>query len=229
MAKKIKYLSSLGNYRAKVRKRSLVKHTILIILLLGINFFGCSDNFDNTLVSSPFKFDEIAKILSENENLSDPTSEGDRQLTSNADSSDFNKIFVSKYIDGAIGGEIVLDTTYVNSEGRLINVYARLRFDPGVFDGLELIEMVPSAENIDVRLYPEMIFNDKVKFDYIITGLDLEVMGFSNNTNVNFVYFSPNGDIELVENDRCNVHVNQQRISVQGAKLNHFSRYGWIR
>ncbi|MHA2101404.1 MAG: hypothetical protein ACW99A_22330 [Candidatus Kariarchaeaceae archaeon] len=146
------------------------------------------------------------------------------------DNTDLKKFSVSKLINGAIGGDFVFDTTYINCEGREIEVYARLKFDPGAFAGTREITMSPNAEDLSIRLFPHMMFNDNtVKLDYQIWGLDLEAMGYTQNIHVDFVYYSPNGDIELIQNNSSNVHTNLQYISLNGGKLNHFSRYGWVR
>ena len=159
-----------------------MKKTFLIILFSGITYLGCSDNLNNTLVSSPIESPDFINqklALHEFENLTDSTLKGDRQLPQNVDSTDSKKLMISQVIDGEIGGEIVLDTTYVNCEGRLLNVYARLKFDPGVFDGLKRINMVPSPEDLSIKLFPHITFNEIVKLDYIITGLDLAAIGFT--------------------------------------------------
>ncbi|MBT8386439.1 MAG: hypothetical protein KJO12_03420, partial [Ignavibacteria bacterium] len=81
-----------------------VKRVILLLILAGITFLGCNDNSDNT-ISSPTEAD---KLINPNPSI-------------------YQHLFASKLIDGEIGGELILDETFINGEGREINVYARLR------------------------------------------------------------------------------------------------------
>jgi hypothetical protein len=57
----------------------------------------------------------------------------------------------------------------------------------------------------------------------------LEDFGYTTTGTYDFAYFTNNGDTELVESDISHANIPQNKISVQNAKLNHFSRYGWIR
>lgn len=205
---------------------SFLFSAFLLVILIGITFLGCTDNLDNTLVSTSITTENVTSSTPSNPSVLDKSQLNDGEIIR---TKHFAKLKVSKFIDGEIGGEFIIDTTYFNREGRLIEVYARLKFDPGAFVGKRLIRMIPNPKALSIQLYPHMTFNTTVKLDYIITGLDLEAMDFSTNSHVDFVYFSPNGDIELIQNDLSNVHPDQQSISLQGGILNHFSRYGWSR
>ena len=178
-----------------------MKKTLLLFLFLGITFLSCNENSNDTIVSSP---NEIARLNKPN-------------------------IFTSKLIDGEIGGELVLDTTFTNSEGREINVYARLRVLEGSYKGTVNISMLTHYEDVSIQLFPDMKFSRSVRLDLIYTGADLIKMGFTTTGNVDFVYFGDNGDVELIGNDLSHVNIPQNQIKVRNAKLTHFSRYGWIR
>ena len=89
--------------------------------------------------------------------------------------------------------------------------------------------MIVDAGDASVRFYPETIFNRDVRLDLVFTGLDLQNMGFTTSGNANFVYFNNNGTTEAIANDGSTVNISQSVLSVQNAKLYHFSRYGWVR
>ena len=180
-----------------------MKKSILLFLLCGITFFGCNDNLDTTIVSNPA-----------------PTA-SDKIIDA--------PLYASKIIDGEIGGELVLDRTFINDEGREINAYARLRVLEGSYYGTVNIEMLLNEEDISIQLFPEMKFNRSVRLDLIYTGIDLEALGFTTTGKVDFAYFADNGNVQLVENDLSHVSIPQNQIKVRNAKLYHFSRYGWIR
>ena len=184
-----------------------MKKTILLFLLLGITFLGCNDNLDNTSVSS----------LTGINKLNNPKLSADAHF------------FASKIIDGEIGGELVLDRTFINAEGRLINVHARLRVLEGSYQGSINISMLANDEDVSIQLFPEMKFYRSVRLDLIYTGVDLIALGYTTSGDVDFAYLADNGDVELIENDLSRVTISQNKISVRNAKLYHFSRYGWIR
>jgi hypothetical protein len=168
---------------------------------LGFTFLSCNEYIDNTIVSSSNQSNRLNKSC----------------------------LFTSKLIDGEIGGELVLDTTFINGEGREINVYARLRILEGSYLGSINISMLADDEDVSIQLFPEMKFNRSVRLDLIYTGIDLEELGFTTTGNVDFAYFSDDGNVELIVSDMSHVSIPQMQIKVRNAKLNHFSRYGWIR
>jgi hypothetical protein len=184
-----------------------LKKIIVILILVAITFLGCSDNLDNTIISSP----------TEAEKLTNP------QLSTNP------HLYASKLIDGEIGGELILDRTFINGEGREINVYAQLRVLEGSYHGTINIAMLANDEDVSIQLFPEMKFSRTVRLDLVYTGIDLKALGYTTTGNVDFAYFADNGDSELIENDLSHVNIPQNQISVRNAKLLHFSRYGWVR
>ena len=178
-----------------------MKKIFLLLLLFGITFHGCNENSDNTIES-------IANGISRL-NKSD--------------------LLVSKLIDGEIGGELVLDTTFITGEGKEINIYARLRVLEGSYTGTINISMLAHYEDVSILFFPEMKFNRSVRLDLVYTGIDLKALGFITSGNVDFAYFGDDGNVELIENDISHVDIKKNQIKVRNAKLNHFSRYGWIR
>ena len=183
---------------------------IILLILVGITFLGCSDNLENTIVTAPTSANDLNKSMPR--------------------SSIFcNWLYASKLIDGSIGDDFIFDTTYINTAGREINVYARLKIEPGSFNGIVKIEMIPNAENLSIKLFPEMTFNAEVKLSFIFTGIDVKSFGFNKTGPVDFAFFPDNGGIELIESDFSHVNLPQDQIKVLNARLYHFSRYGWIR
>ena len=178
-----------------------MKKTVLLFLLLGITFLGCNDNLDNPIVSSSTETNKLNKP----------------------------NLFVSKLIDGELGGELLLDTTFTDDEGREITVYARLRVLEGSYQGTINISMLANDEDVSIQLFPEMKFYRSVRLDLVYTGVDLKALGFTTTGNVDFAFFANDGNVEPIENDLSHVNISKDQIKVRNAKLNHFSRYGWIR
>ena len=177
-----------------------MKKLFLLLILVGITLLSCSDNQDVSIVSS----------------------HSDTDFSS-------GQLYSAKLVNGEIGDEIILDKTCIDSTGREINIYARLRILENSFPGNETITMIPNVEDLSIQFYPEMTFNRDLRLDLVFTGVDLEKFGYTTTGTYDFAFFADNGDIELVESDISHVNIPQKKISVQNAKLNHFSRYGWIR
>ena len=178
-----------------------MKKLFLLCFLVGITILSCSDNVDNSLVSSQINTDLISA----------------------------GQLSLSKLVDGVIGDELILTETFTDIAGNEINVYARLRILENSFPGTVTITMIPNVEDLSIQLFPEMIFNRDIRLDLVFTGVDLEALGFTATGAVEFAFFANNGNTELIENDKSLVNIPQKKISVQNAKLFHFSRYGWIR
>ena len=178
-----------------------MKQTFLLLILVGITFLSCSDNLDNNIVSSHTDTD-----------LSLP-----------------GQLYATKLVNGEIGDELILNETYIDSAGKEINDYARLRILEDSFPGTVTITMTPNVEDLSIQLLPEMTFNRSVRLDLSFSGINLEEFGYTTTGTYDFAYLANNGDTELVESDISHANIPQNKISVQNAKLNHFSRYGWIR
>ena len=174
-------------------------------------FFGCNNNLDNSVVVPTLnKADAV-------DNLAPPIG------------TICTWLYATKFVDGSIGDEFIYDTTFTSHDGREINVYARLKIPPGAFEGVTKFTMIPNIETLSIQLFPEMAFNLIVKLDMRLTGIDVKSHGYNSNRHVDFVYYDNFGGTEIIFNDLSKVNIDLDQIKVNGAKLEHFSRYGWVR
>ncbi|MBT8378907.1 MAG: hypothetical protein KJN64_06740 [Ignavibacteria bacterium] len=178
-----------------------MKKLFLLLVLVGITFLSCSDNQESNFVSSNSKFD-----------LSSP-----------------GHLYASKLINGETGDELILNQTFIDSSGREIVIYARLRVLENSFPGSTTISMIPNVEDLSIKLLPDMNFNRSVRLDLSFSGINLEEFGYTTTGTYDFAFFAVNGDVELIDSDISHANLSQNEIKVLNAKLNHFSRYGWIR
>ena len=72
---------------------------------------------------------------------------------------------------------------------------------------------------------PPMQFQEKVTYNYKVSGLDLT--GVNPNT-VDFVYIDASGNIYPVQHNGVAVNLSSGTLAVYGAELPHFSRYGFV-
>ena len=89
--------------------------------------------------------------------------------------------------------------------------------------------MIPNAENLSIKLFPEMTFYEEIKLTLRFRGIDLKSFGYNKTGPVDFAFFPDNDGFELIESDFSHVNIPQDEIKVLNARLSHFSRYGWIR
>jgi len=158
-----------------------VKIAFLIFILVGITFLGCSDNFDNTLVSTSIQTEKIT-----NSPNSQPVFASDIDITDRAVNPN---IIVSKIITGETGGELLIDTTYINYQGRLLNVYGRLIIDDDIFQGTTEFTMILNPQEASIQLFPHMVFDDYLELYVTFEGIDLEALGHKRSGDVDFVFF----------------------------------------
>ncbi|HEY7751414.1 MAG TPA: hypothetical protein VH917_03910 [Ignavibacteriaceae bacterium] len=133
---------------------------------------------------------------------------------------------VTKSIIGEIGGHIALDRTYISNRGRLVTMLVNLTIPPNAFSGQRNITLTIDRDYAAVHCLPGMQFNLPLNLVQTFTGLDIQDY---ETEDIDFVYIRKNGTLEEV--DRTAIVVNKLLgiVTVLDAKLNHFSRYGWVR
>jgi hypothetical protein len=139
------------------------------------------------------------------------------------------QFFISKIINGTVGGEILIDTTLVNEYGDLVRIEVLLRFDSLSFEGEKEITIIPNINDASIQFFPEINFYKKVKLQLIYTGIDLENLGFKSNSKVDFIFTGNRGDFESIDYSFCIINWHLQQLRVANAKLSHFSRYAFIK
>ena len=136
---------------------------------------------------------------------------------------------ISQFIDGNQGGTIAFDTIYVNNEGDSIQIQTCLLFLPKSFIGIKEIKMIPDLSSGSIQFAPEMFFDKPAFLDLSYKGVDLAQLGFDSNAKIDFVYKDDNGGVEYILNNECKINWEKQSMYVQKAKLQHFSRYVFVR
>ena len=130
-----------------------------------------------------------------------------------------------KEINGAYGGWFGEDFSYEGGPNGNVNFHSTLHFYSGSFYGTENIMQQFNTETAALTFGPPMQFNVPVDYTLTITGLDLT--GINPNT-LDFVYIDTNGNMFYVQKDYVYMDANIGLLKVKNAKLNHFSRYGFV-
>lgn len=135
-------------------------------------------------------------------------------------------ITMSQTIDGAVGGRMIMDKYYIAENGDSVKVKVDLRIPAGAFTGTKTITITVDQTDAAVHFYPEMVFDDTLRLFQSFEGVNLD--NYKTGT-IDFVYIRDDGSIELIKKNGTQIILPQGIMRVQNAKLNHFSRYGWVR
>lgn len=180
--------------------------------LIGLAFIGCSQ-LDNNITEP-----EIYSLPKTTECLN---------ITPNASLTE--TIVASAQIDGAIGGQITIQQDIIDSTGRVINIYANLVVPIGAYQGIKTISMEVDWKNASVDFNPSMQFDNSLTFGFMLTNLPLAQMGYRRGDSVKFVYIDPSGNTFPILSKEVSMNYYWGRLRVNNARIQHFSRYGFIR
>lgn len=185
-------------------KRSL----FITALLAGVLFFGCSR--DNSIVdpASPVTQTQ-GHLISLPVSTSGLSSEATNTFTFNVN-----------------GWEGAYQTMYLNFAGTNATVSANYTFPKNVFTGQKTIVITFNNDKASAEYTPSPItFSSPVIANIKYTGLNLASV---NPANVKFVCLPPSGAFEVIQCERIDVDKTTGVINIVNAKINHFSKYGFI-
>lgn len=134
--------------------------------------------------------------------------------------------FTFNVINGSNGGSVTLQRSYNSSNGE-VNVSADLTVPAGAYSGWKIIRYLVNDNSAVCDFGPSMNFNVPLLFDLSLSGIDLSDVTDPNQ--VTFAYMAEDGSIQPAEYESATVDVANGKLEVRGAKLNHFSRYGWAK
>ena len=137
------------------------------------------------------------------------------------------EILVTQYkeIDGDEGGRFEAEFSYQGGPFGEVTVKSKLDFKEDAFEGIKNISQTLDTDLAVMSFGPSMQFNERVKVDLRIEGLDLSNV---DPTTLDFVYIDNNGSTHFVEYDELTMDVSNGRVDLDNAILPHFSRYGFV-
>lgn len=130
-----------------------------------------------------------------------------------------------KDINGYYGGWFSEIFNYQGGMNGTINITSTLHFNYYSFYGTKTISQTFDTETAAITFGPSMQFNNPVDYTLTITGADLSGI---NPATLDFVYIDASGNMYTVEKDYVTMDVSTGLLKVKNAKLNHFSRYGFV-
>jgi hypothetical protein len=129
-----------------------------------------------------------------------------------------------KLINGQTGGWFEEEFWYETSNGQ-VDIDSDLHFFQNSFSGTVNITQTFNTETAAIVFGPAMQFNVPVDYTLEIVGVDLT--GINPNT-LDFVYIDANGNMYACDKESVTMNLNTSTLKVTKAKLNHFSRYGFV-
>jgi archaellum component FlaF (FlaF/FlaG flagellin family) len=133
---------------------------------------------------------------------------------------------VTKLINGLLGGTITLDKVYISKEGKLVTMLVDMVIPPLAFIGQREITVTIEDSIAVMNCGPGMNFRRPLIVVQTFTGLDL--MNY-NTKDIDFGYIKDDGQFYAVPRLALIINKPLGLVSIVGAKISHFSKYGWVR
>ena len=134
---------------------------------------------------------------------------------------------VTETIDGAVGGIVRLNESYVAADGHTVYIDIKLNIKNDSFTGVVDFTITADDEYAAVHFSPAMVFNIPVELDLKFEGLDMDSLNLTTG-DYDFVFIDDEGNIEIVAFNAIHVDESQGKIWVTKADLPHFSRYAFV-
>ena len=198
-----------------------MKKYFLLLVTAGLVLSGCnSENFLVDPVQSNSNVKQSQQIVIETGFLNLPV----MKQTGNSVASNLTD---AALIYGNKGGELEVEGKLGIAKSGVVEVHGRLDIPSGAFKGSKTLYMSADKSSTSVTFGPSGTHFDKyLLLDLKYDGLNLDGVDVSN---IKFVYLSSDGIYSIIPNDGIQVDVKEGKIEVLGARIDHFSRFGFVR
>jgi hypothetical protein len=186
-----------------------MKKIVLILILLTLVFFGCSQD---------------SEVLSPTSSQTNSSIEKQWITLSNDGGLSIEDTFTKtkKKASGDRGWNITFDHTF--SSG--VRIMGDLNCPKGAYDGRLTFSFTLRDDVTTIDFNPSpFTFDIPVEYTIVYEGLDLTGI---NPEDVDFYYIVPDGSLVKADYERLEVNISTGRLFVLDAKLPHFSRYGFV-
>jgi hypothetical protein len=185
-----------------------MKKILILTALVGIIFAGCSD----------VKLNNVG-----------PPDQGTYKLIpipGKTGLSSETAYTTTKTIDGSVGDTMTINASYRGDNGHLVTLKLTMKIPAGAFSDVRTITLTADDQYAAVSCTPAMVFDKSLQLDYTYTGLDIKSLNLPKHTN-GFYFISDSGNFEAIPSTGFLINKYSGTLSVTGAQINHFSRYGW--
>ena len=189
-----------------------MKKLLTLAILFGFLFVGCNEN--SSVLEPDVSYDQTS--LSKNNMASELS------VSTSDVKSQYSKNFT---IDGEEGGKLFVKHSWKDENGQLTRLAATLVIPKNAFKGKLNFDMIFDLENHYLELYPSPYTFDKpLTLNLLFSNVDLSEI---DEDSFEFNYLD--GEPEDLQYDYIEIDRREGFLYVEGAQLNHFSRYGWTR
>jgi hypothetical protein len=177
------------------------------------------------LLSSFFLF-LLISACTDNSYISNPESQGSKSWLQiqkiSPDQSLEKKYSFSAQIDGAVGGVLKF-----SKEKKKFSFDGTLTVPAGAYAGVQNIEATVNTNKAYIDFEPSPFsFDASAILNFEIEGVKISK---KDAASIQFGYFDSNNNFVPVQYDEMIVDPENGVLSIHGAKIDHFSRYGWTR
>lgn len=198
-----------------------MKKYFLLLVIAGLVLSGC--NSENSLVDpiqSNSNIEKSKPLVIETGFLDLPVM---KQTGNNVASN----LTDAALIYGNKGGELEVEGKFGISKSGVVEVHGVLDIPQGAFKGFKILSMSADKGSTSVTFGPSGSYFDKsLLLDLEYNGLNLDGVDISK---IKFAYLSSDGIYSIVPNDGIQVDVKKGKLEVHGARIDHFSRFGFVR
>ena len=136
---------------------------------------------------------------------------------------------VTKTISGEHGGTIKIKESYVAEDGHTVKIDVKLKIKKNSFSGDD-VDITMTVDDVYAAVWfsPHMIFDKPVELKAKFEGINLKELELTTG-EYDFVFMDDYSRVEDVDHNGVMVKESNGEIRVNKAKLNHFSRYVFVR
>lgn len=192
-----------------------MKKFLFSAVIFSLFIFGCSQDVG---INEPAQQKQQVQVVSAQKSLIKLTA--DSGLLTEA------QLSIGGLIDGRRGGFITGSKRLRGRRMRDNVMTASLYIPHGAFKGRKYINVLFDNQDASIQFTPSpMEFDKPLTLNFSIVGLDYSEI---NIDAVDFVYINNQGEFEKVQYESIEKDEDNGTLTVIGAKLNHFSRYGFV-
>ena len=185
-----------------------MKKILILIALAGIIFAGCTDLKLNN-VSQPEKGANTLIPIPGKTGLSSET-----------------VYTTTSIVDGSVGDTMTINASYMGDNGKRVTLNLSMIIPAGAFSDVRTITLTADDQYAALSCTPAMVFDKSLILNYSYTGLNIKSLNLPKHTN-GFYFIPDSWNFEAVGSTGFLIDKSSGTLSVTGAQINHFSRYGW--
>ncbi len=195
----------------------------IVILLLGLFYFGCSDNLGivEPVVSSDYS--NVGKIVPRTHTLSLP--EPENKFALQKSNGIFSLYSTTETINGLEGGKVEVEIEYLSAFGQKIGIQASLKFLENSFKGETDVTLYVNLDNQLVFFSKKVKLEIQPEYDFEISGLDVSGL---DQSMLDFITEDSKGEIDRPVYEKLDLSKRGGKIKVENAKLNYTDKIGII-